>query len=293
MKQTLIAFLTLLFLSACNFGSVKEQSGDENQAKAKSSTTEHSIHQHRDTLPVSQRAQNAEDADGIAHLEQKVASGKFDAYEDYISMGLDLYRKKEYSAALEKMDLAVQSDPMHPKAYYYRGQIYVDISNFKAAKEDFLKVTSMVEDDHRAWNFLGATQTHGAENEKAVESYSKAITLDPNNALYYFNRASSLGQLGKLQEALLDFDKAVELGFNTSGIYNNRANTRYMLGDFQGAIADFSRSMEIDPNSMAPYANRGIAYLYTRDTIRACADWQRALEMGHPLVKEYLELYCK
>ncbi|MBE0660857.1 MAG: tetratricopeptide repeat protein [Bacteroidales bacterium] len=293
MKQTLIAFLALLFLNACNFGSVKDQSGDGNQAKTKSSTNDDSIHQHRDSFPVSQQVPDAEDADGIAHLEQQAAAGQFNAYEDYIKLGLDLYRNKEYSAALEKMDFAVQSDPMHPKAYYYRGQIYVDISNFKAAKEDFLKVTSMVEDDHRAWNFLGATQTHGAENDLAVESYSKAITLDPNNALYYFNRGSSLGQLGKLEEALVDFDKAVELGFNTAGIYNNRANTRYMLGDFQGAIADFSRSMEIDPKSMAPYANRGIAYLYIRDTIRACADWQRALEMGHPLVKEYLELYCK
>lgn len=293
MKQTVIAFLTLLFLNACNLGSVKEQPGNENQVNRDSLTSEETIHQHRDTFQATQLVPNAEDTDGIAHLERKVAAGQFNAYEDYISLGLDLYRKNEYSAAIEKLDLAVQSDPMHPKAYYYRGQIYVDISNFKAAKEDFLKVTSMVEDDHRVWNFLGATQAHLAENELAVESYSKAITLDPENALYYFNRGSSLGQIGKLQEALIDFDKAVELGFNTSGIYNNRANTRYMLGDYHGAIADFSHSMEIDPKSIAPYANRGIAYLYTRDTIRACADWQRALEMGHPMVKQYLELYCK
>lgn len=294
MKLTAFILTLILFLSACNSGVVKEKTTQEEETRTKSHDTMNTSAVARpDTASAISRDVIRPGADGMEHLERQAPQGAFNPYEDLIKRALDFYRDSEYSAALKELNMAIQDDPEHPRAYYYRGQIYVDLNNFKEAKKDFLKVTSVIEDDHRAWNFLGATQTHEGDNESAVESYNKAIVLDPENALYYFNRGSSLGQLGKLQEAVTDFDQAVELGLNTSGIFNNRANARYMLGDFQGAIADFTRSMELDPESMAPYANRGIAYLYMRDTLRACADWQRALQMGHPLVGEYLERYCK
>jgi len=294
MKLTTFILTLFLFLSACNTGVVKDQTTQEEETKTKSNDTMHATAAARpDTASAISRDAIRPGAVGMEHLERQAPQGAFNPYEDLIKRALDFYRDNEYSAALKELNLAIQDDPEHPRAYYYRGQIYVDLNNFKEAKKDFLKVTSVIEDDHRVWNFLGATQTHEGDNESAVKSYNKAIALDPENALYYFNRGSSLGQLGKLQEAVTDFDQAVELGLNTSGIFNNRANARYMLGDFQGAIADFTRSMELDPESMAPYANRGIAYLYMRDTLRACADWQRALQMGHPLVGDYLERYCK
>jgi tetratricopeptide (TPR) repeat protein len=293
MKLTAFILTLFLFLFACNSGVVKEKTTQEGETRTKSHDTMNTPGVARpDTASAISRDVIRPGADGMEHLERQAPQGAFNPYEDLIKRALDFYRDSEYSAALKELNMAIQDDPEHPRAYYYRGQIYVDLNNFKEAKKDFLKVTSVIEDDHRAWNFLGATQTHEGDNESAVESYNKAIVLDPENALYYFNRGSSLGQLGKLQEAVTDFDQAVELGLNTSGIFNNRANARYMLGDFQGAIADFTRSMELDPESMAPYANRGIAYLYMRDTLRACADWQRALQMGHPLVGEYLERYC-
>jgi len=229
----------------------------------------------------------------IQHLGEEMTTFKFDPYDDYINMAIEHYKREELKEALEKITLATQTDPDHPRAYYYRGQIYLELKNYNNAKADFLKVTSMVKGDHRVWNFLGATQSHTGDNKSAVESYTNAINLEPGIALYYFNRGSSYGQTGNLQEAVNDFNKAIELGMITSGVFNNRANTKYKMGDYSGAIADFTRSMELDPNSSAPFANRGIAYLYTGDTLSACADWQRALEMGHPLVQQYLNQYCK
>lgn len=293
MKFKAILLISTVFLLSCNSGTDKEKSSGENNEGTISKTIQTPAFDDQDTMPVNNMELSRQAIDGMEHLEQQTPQGTFNPYEDLIRRALDFYRDNEYSAALEELNKAIQDDPEHPRAYYYRGQIYTDLDNFKEAKEDFLKVASMVEDDHRVWNFLGAAQTHEGDNVSAVKSYDKAIALDPQNSLYYFNRGSSLGQLNRLEEAITDFNMAVELGMNTSGIFNNRANARYMLGDYEGAIADFTRSMELDPESMAPYANRGIAYLYMRDTLRACADWQRALQMGHPLVGEYLERFCK
>lgn len=291
MKTLTISLLSIFFLIACGSNVNRDQVVSE-PINGNSQANEN--------IPVDdtikdnpQTRQTTPDAGGIQHLGREFSSFKFDPYEDYINMALEHYRKSELKEALDKITLATQTDPDHPRAYYYRGQILTELNNYKDAKADFSRVTSTVKDDHRLWNFLGATQTHTGDNIAAVESYTNAINLEPGIALYYYNRGSSFGQLGNLAEALNDFDKAIELGLTNSAIFNNRANTRYMMGDYSGAISDFTRSMELDPNSSAPYANRGIAYLYTGDTVKACADWQRALQMGHPLVKDYLSLYCK
>lgn len=294
MKATVFILSAFLFLYACNSGALQDRTKQEEEKKTEGDVI-------ADTNAMAEPYSAVPETRGLARpipvgmerFETQTPQANINPYQDLINRALDFYREKDHSAALRELNMAIQDNPNHPKAYYYRGQIYIDLGKFNDAKKDFLKVTSVLEDDHRVWNFLGAAQTHEGDNEAAVESYNKAIALDPGNALYYFNRGSSLAQLGKLQEAIDDFDKAIELGFSTSGIYNNRANARYMMGDYQGAIADFTRSMDIDPNSMAPYANRGIAYIYMGDTLRACADWQRALEMGHPLVKDYMQRYCQ
>jgi len=290
MKIQFISLLSFFVFLACNL-STNEGSKTADTVSGKYFNQE--TKSKPDTVANVPQSDQSPVTGEMQHLGKEFTTFKFDPYEDYINMALDHYRKVEMKEALEKITLATQTDPDHPRAYYYRGQIYLELNNFKEAKADFLKVTSMVKDDHRVWNFLGATQTHTGDNKSAVESYTNAINLEPGIALYYYNRGSSYGQIGNLQEALNDFNKAIELGLNTSGIFNNRANTRYMMGDYNGAIEDFTRSMELDPNSSAPYANRGIAYLYTGDTLKACADWQRALQMGHPLVRDYLKEYCK
>lgn len=50
----------------------------------------------------------------------------------------------------------------------------------------------------------------GRYNE-AVELYSKAITLNNTESIYFSNRAQAYKKLGKIEEALKDAQEAIEL----------------------------------------------------------------------------------
>lgn len=62
----------------------------------------------------------------------------------------------------------------------------------------------------RHWAFLGAALGAGGHNEKALEASSRAVELDPQYGLAYYNRALLLRNTGRRSRAIKDLKKALE-----------------------------------------------------------------------------------
>ena len=61
----------------------------------------------------------------------------------------------------------------------------------------------------------------GFYNE-AIEDYTRATKIDPNNAFAYYNRGISLDRNGDYTEAINNFTKAIEIDSKRSDFYHNR-----------------------------------------------------------------------
>ena len=48
--------------------------------------------------------------------------------------------------------------------------------------------------------------------QQAIKDYDKAIELNPQDAIAYFNRGIAYGKLGNYQQAIKDFKTAARLG---------------------------------------------------------------------------------
>ncbi|MBW1726356.1 MAG: tetratricopeptide repeat protein [Deltaproteobacteria bacterium] len=82
---------------------------------------------------------------------------------------------------------------------------------------------------------------------QAIEDFSRAIKLDPNNAEYYYKRGVTYGNLNQHQKAIEDFNEAIRL----------------------------------NPKYAEAYSNRGFVYMMKLDDKKkACSDWKRACELG-------------
>jgi tetratricopeptide (TPR) repeat protein len=82
---------------------------------------------------------------------------------------------------------------------------------------------------------------------QAIEDFSQAIKLDPNNAEYYYKRGVTYGNLNQHQKAIEDFNEAIRL----------------------------------NPKYAEAYSNRGFVYMVKLDDKKkACSDWKRACELG-------------
>ncbi|CAF0995309.1 unnamed protein product [Rotaria sordida] len=87
---------------------------------------------------------------------------------------------------------------------------------------------------------------------EAVEYFSRAIALNPQNASAYNNRAQAYQLLSKTEEAMVDLSKAIDLSSNVKSnqktlslALTQRGILYRFLGDEKASLDDFTRAAEL------------------------------------------------
>jgi len=102
--------------------------------------------------------------------------------------------------------------------------------------------------------------------------------------------------VGDYQGAIDDFTKAIELDPENPEIYIKRGDIKeVVLEDYQGAIDDFTKAIELDPKNPDRYIDRAELKIFSEDHQGVIDDYSKALELTthEPDKKEILELRSK
>ena len=99
----------------------------------------------------------------------------------------------------------------------------------------------------------------------------------------------------KYDKAIEAYSKAIELNPNDSGLYNNRGIVYHLKREYEKAIADYTRAAELNPSHFSAYNNRGLVYEEMGNTEMAIADYRKALELDpeNKLARENLNKVLK
>jgi len=113
-----------------------------------------------------------------------------------------------------------------------RGQIYsgVEPVSVRTPEEMYRKGIAL-------WSGNGYTDPN-----LAVEYFTRAIHLDPNNANTYHARGLAHHQLGSYTEAVADFSDAISLYPDDSEYYNARGSTYYAMNKSKKARKDWKKA---------------------------------------------------
>jgi tetratricopeptide (TPR) repeat protein len=128
----------------------------------------------------------------------------------------------------------------------------------------------------------------------AVQDYSQAIALDPDNAEMYYRRGNAyffragLDMINQpksvfLAPAKADFSRAVEKNPKNAMAFDRLGLTDGSMGDWTQAIADFGEEAALDPRQRFrvsdAYCNRGTGYLSEKKYDLAVSDLNRAIQI--------------
>lgn len=83
--------------------------------------------------------------------------------------------------------------------------------------------------------------------ELAVDLYTQAISLSPNNAELFADRAQANLKLSNFTEAVADANRAIELDPSMTKAYIRKGNACYELEEYQTAKAAFELGSSLDP----------------------------------------------
>ena len=91
---------------------------------------------------------------------------------------------------------------------------------------------------------------------------------------------------------IADYSKAIEINPNDAIAYRDRGAAKFDLKDYRGAIADYSKAIEINPNYAEAYGNRGIAMIKLGQKDSGCLDLSKAGELGYFDAYDVIKEYC-
>ena len=101
-----------------------------------------------------------------------------------------------------------------------------------------------------------AIEAFNEQNYKgAVDLLKKAIKLDPDNHIFFSNRAAAHMALEQYDRALVDADECIRLQPTWAKGYSRRAAAKFHLGDLQAAKIAYSKAWDLEPANVKTKAD--------------------------------------
>src|SRR5258707_15891148 len=98
--------------------------------------------------------------------------------------------------------------------------------------------------DHRD---LPSFPTRRSSDLQAIADYSRAIELDPAEAIFYYIRGNIYAALQDYRQAIADYTRAIELDPENGNYYNIRANIYPTQEGYKKPMPDRSRAIALLP----------------------------------------------
>jgi tetratricopeptide (TPR) repeat protein len=124
------------------------------------------------------------------------------------------------------------------------------------------------------------------EDLKALESFERAIKLDPNLAEAHFRLAMTYDALGRQPEAVKSYKKAVESYKKHLENHPKDAEARYNLGQvyfglnlYSDAVREYRQASQLRPDDSEVYYDLGLALSKLAQYTEAAAAFSKSLEL--------------
>lgn len=166
--------------------------------------------------------------------EGVVADGKARPADRFV-LGVIRSMLKNYPAAIESLNVAIEGDPGFTMAYMARA--YARYANIKAQQ------ASATDEDAAA---LALRQRQSQrELSDVMADYDAALKLNPRLVFAWFNKGNIYYEMGDYTSALQCYSEAIRLDPMFGSAYFNRGITYLQIGNKRLAFSDLSKAGEL------------------------------------------------
>ena len=132
----------------------------------------------------------------------------------------------------------------------------------------------------------GIAHHQAGDLDRAIESYSQALDIDPKFAAALHLRGKAFAGLQDIRRSISDQTKAIRLQPKFVEALLDRGIALYTTGNYDGAISDFSRVIKLTKDANAHFL-RGQSYLGRSDFRKAVADFTQVIKVAPDAAEAY------
>ncbi|MFI5140104.1 MAG: tetratricopeptide repeat protein, partial [Sphingobacteriales bacterium] len=207
---------------------------------------------------------------------------------------IQLYYDENYKQSIDLLE-SLKHDFINSSVLLTNVSACIQIKDYDRAKAFYSQfINSPVFQKLDAGGFfnLGVVESNLAENDLALNYYTRSLELDCNYINSLCNRGYTYNLIENYAGALNDFNKAIEIDPDSSYAYSNRAFTEIKLGLFEEALSDINKSISLDGKNSYAYRNLGVYYLELGDYPKAMEQFLIACEL-YPdthMINDYINI---
>ncbi|WP_159788086.1 CHAT domain-containing protein [Sodalinema gerasimenkoae] len=170
----------------------------------------------------------------------------------------------------ERLPVSSESEE-EAEVWVERGVSFWSAGVFEEALESFDRALALNPNLYQAWGNRGNALSKLGRYEEALESCDRALALNPKDDVAWLNRGAALGHLGRYEEALESYDRALALNSKFDWAWHNRGIALGHLGRYEEALESCDRALALNPNDDKAWHNRG-------NTLNNLGRYEKALE---------------
>ena len=180
---------------------------------------------------------------------------------EYSATGKEKLLEGNATGAILDLTVAIEADPKMVDAFIFRGEAYMQVSDYSRAMSDF----------------------------------NIATELDPDNAVAFYDRAILSMRLEEFEGALLNLNLAMDAYqrrpsdiVSAHSIYARRAQLQLWAKDFQQAVNDYTAAINASGDNQSPddFSGRAEAWTALGEFRHATSDYLSAIT----LISEKIQL---
>ncbi len=219
-----------------------------------------------------------EKADNLRHNE----------WVPFYNSAVNAMRKRNFQAALEKINKAIEIYKEKPGNWANLGIIYINLDSLDKAKENFYKALDYIGDIKTkndtllavtCYKNLGAIYINKDSVEKALENYQKVVEITPNDALAWSSIGTCYDKLKQNEKAKEAYMKATELEPENKDLWYNIGVSCYQIKNYTCAEESFAKVCQLDPKDTDALNNLAIVYIQLKKWEDAVNTLKKLIEL--------------
>lgn len=216
--------------------------------------------------------------------------------DEQLEAGMAAMEQGDSTEAIRLFDAVIEADPTNAQALYFKGCACSETARYHDAIAAYERCVEHAGDRAALPLFnLGVAFQELGEFGKAIESFQKAIAVDPTMADAWINIGRLLDDLGDSDMAIECFDTALGIQPNDVTALSNRGNSLRTLGRFSDADSSYEAALAEDPQDLAARLGRGICRFEQGEQDEGLQLLREIVEeTGHSVARfEYSLLLCR
>ena len=189
-----------------------------------------------------------------------------------------------YNQARELLKKLVEIEPWNLDAIYNLALSSSKIGDMGEAVA-YYRTYLRKREDPEGYNNLGIALDRLNRLDEALEAYSKAISLKPDNLNALINRGNLLAYMGKLDEALEDLKRAESINPNNYLISYSLGTLYFLKREYDRAIEYLEKAVSLNPYYSDGFYTLADIYYIRGDYRKALAYYRKTLDFNPREIK--------